>query len=439
MVVVGLPYSFQGQVGRRGGQGRHALRRQHDRGRRRVASAERRRAGGRPFPGPSRRGNRRQAGAGLRSQEKRLGLLRAWKGKGHLGAEKAFVINKRTSAKSVPLPAKNSAPSARARRPGRGGRGSPRRGPPRDRRDRDGRGPRRVEVAQGAEQAGRRLGGIARRATGRDGPRRSCPAGAPGPNSSTASPGCDPRRVQAHAARAARNARRACRGRPAGRPPPRPEPPGVAEHRPDRRPRDAAGPQQPRRAAEAGHDRRFDAHRRVAAVEHGVDPAVEVGERHGRPAVGLTRPERLAEGAATGRPAAARSACASGWAGTRRATLAGRRGRGRRPACAGCAGTTRVSGPGQKASRERGAPRVEDAPPPAPPPRSARCAISGLKRGRALRRVEPATARGVGARPRRARRPSRSGRRRGARPAAARRPPRSRPRRGRAAGSRPGR
>ena len=69
--------------------------------------------------------------------------------------------------------------------------------------------------------------------------------------------------------------------------------------------------------------------------------------------VGLTRPEGLAEGAASGPPKAASRRCASGCAGTRSATVA-------RPAVArsarpesGRRGRTSVSGPGQKRVGER--------------------------------------------------------------------------------------
>ena len=78
--------------------------------------------------------------------------------------------------------------------------------------------------------------------------------------------------------------------------------------------------------------------------------------------VGLTRPERLAEGAATGRPTCRQEPCARE-DGTVRA---GRRcrgppGQGRRWCSPGAVGTTRVSGPGQNASRQRQRRVVEQA------------------------------------------------------------------------------
>ncbi len=69
--------------------------------------------------------------------------------------------------------------------------------------------------------------------------------------------------------------------------------------------------------------------------------------------VGLTPPERLADGAATGRPSAAIKRCATGCAGTRTAKVSN-------PAPASNAtgqvmrrGSTRVSGPGQNVSASR--------------------------------------------------------------------------------------
>jgi hypothetical protein len=56
---------------------------------------------------------------------------------------------------------------------------------------------------------------------------------------------------------------------------------GRPDHRLDRIPRDAAGPQQHRRAAEAGDDGRFDAHVGRSPVHHGVDAPVEVGDDMG--------------------------------------------------------------------------------------------------------------------------------------------------------------
>ena len=75
--------------------------------------------------------------------------------------------------------------------------------------------------------------------------------------------------------------------------------------------------------------------------------------------VGLTRPERLADGAAIGLAAARSNSCATGWAGARSATVS-------RPALASSDNpasarrrSTRVSGPGQKRCAALARPRVE--------------------------------------------------------------------------------
>ena len=68
---------------------------------------------------------------------------------------------------------------------------------------------------------------------------------------------------------------------------------------------------------------------------------------------GLTRPERLADGAASGRPAAAITASATGCAGTRSATLCKPARAAAQTVALGASGTTRVRGPGQKASASR--------------------------------------------------------------------------------------
>ena len=122
-----------------------------------------------------------------------------------------------------------------------------------------------------------------------------------------------------------------------------------------------------------------------AAIEHRVDAAVEIGEHMGGASVGLTRPERLAEGAATGRPTRSRSACASGWAGTRRrdavepgAGEIGDRAARRRRHDEGQ--RTRPEAPRASAS----ALVVERRPAPRAASRLGTWAISGLKRGRSL-------------------------------------------------------
>ena len=97
--------------------------------------------------------------------------------------------------------------------------------------------------------------------------------------------------------------------------------------------------------------------------------------------VAVIRPDRFAEGAATGPPKARRSALASGWAGTRIATV-------ERPAVARSERplsmrrrSTRVSGPGQNvvANRRAASGRWASASAPA---RSGTWMISGLNAGR---------------------------------------------------------
>ena len=99
--------------------------------------------------------------------------------------------------------------------------------------------------------------------------------------------------------------------------------------------------------------------------------------------VGLGRPERLAEGATSGPPNAASTACASGWAGARTATVSSPARARSQTAAASRTGSTRVSGPGQNARRQTlGA--VVEAAMRAAPPTSATWAIRGLKLGRPL-------------------------------------------------------
>ena len=61
MVVVGLDYGHAGQTTLDGDHRRLALRCHDDRGRRRLAPPDRKRASGRPLPGPQGRGDRKQA------------------------------------------------------------------------------------------------------------------------------------------------------------------------------------------------------------------------------------------------------------------------------------------------------------------------------------------------------------------------------------------
>ena len=107
--------------------------------------------------------------------------------------------------------------------------------------------------------------------------------------------------------------------------------------------------------------------------------------------VGLTRPERLADGAAIGRPAARSSVCATGCAGARSATVSS-------PALASSErplsarrGSTRLSGPGQKWRAAR-RPRSSNSASASASARPGTCTISGLKRGRSLAAKMRATA-----------------------------------------------
>ena len=72
--------------------------------------------------------------------------------------------------------------------------------------------------------------------------------------------------------------------------------------------------------------------------------------RHAAAAVGLTRPERLAEGAAIGRPAARSSACATGWAGARSARVSSPALASSETPLASRRRSTRLNGPGQNRS-----------------------------------------------------------------------------------------
>ena len=175
------------------------------------------------------------------------------------------------------------------------------------------------------------------------------PRGSRAPNSKRSLAGLECSSRSGAPAPAARNGRPACRARAAWRRPPG-RPPvscrSALRWPPAARRRGAAGEAVPPRQATM-----------VDSTPTWVAPPSSTASM--RPSrspstwsasVGLTRPERLAEGAATGRPACCRSAWARGWAGTRRPTLS-------RPARArseivqvGATGTTRVSGPGQNAS-----------------------------------------------------------------------------------------
>ena len=76
-----------------------------------------------------------------------------------------------------------------------------------------------------------------------------------------------------------------------------------ADQRFDGLPRHAAGAEQARGAAEAGDDGRFDARPGTAPPSSTASMRPSRSPSTWSASVGLTRPERLAEGAATGRPA----------------------------------------------------------------------------------------------------------------------------------------
>ena len=99
--------------------------------------------------------------------------------------------------------------------------------------------------------------------------------------------------------------------------------------------------------------------------------------------VGLMRPEALAEGIASGTPAACITARASGWAGTLSPTLSSPAVTREAIPASGRSATTSVSGPGQNAAASRAAsPSMTQM--PAAAAASGRCTISGLKAGRPL-------------------------------------------------------
>ena len=99
--------------------------------------------------------------------------------------------------------------------------------------------------------------------------------------------------------------------------------------------------------------------------------------------VGLTRPERLAEGAAIGLPKAASNLCATGWAGARIATESSPARASAATGQVASAGTTSVSGPGQNAFASTSASPTISASFSAAA-RSATWAMRGLNEGRSL-------------------------------------------------------
>ncbi len=102
--------------------------------------------------------------------------------------------------------------------------------------------------------------------------------------------------------------------------------------------------------------------------------------RTSRAEVGLTRPNRLADGAATPPPNARSSASATGWSGTRSATV------GSPPVTSSgtrsVRGSTRVSGPGQNAAASARASGLTSAAQSASWSTDATCTITGWSAGR---------------------------------------------------------
>ncbi len=94
-------------------------------------------------------------------------------------------------------------------------------------------------------------------------------------------------------------------------------------------------------------------------------------------------PDGLADGAASGTPAARISSSASGWSGTRMPTVSSPAVTISLSSASGRRGSTSVSGPGQNCP-PAAAPAAKTRHRPRPSARSATCTISGLKRGRPL-------------------------------------------------------
>ena len=132
----------------------------------------------------------------------------------------------------------------------------------------------------------------------------------------------------------------------------------------------------------------------------GLWPAPRILRDRERPLVGLTRPERLADGAAIGRPAARKSFWATGWAGARTATVSSPALASRRHSGTGAPRQNQGQRPGPEPGRRTSCARSSN---PASFSASASpgtCTISGLKRGRPFAAKMAATAlviRGVAA------------------------------------------
>ena len=160
-----------------------------------------------------------------------------------------------------------------------------------------------------------------------------------GPNASSASPGRTSRASRRRRGRGVMALELAGCGRPlhaasvAAQGPP--------EHGLDELDRDGAGPQERNVRARRLEDGGFEAVARRPGVEDHRHFASEVGSD----VLGPRRAdvaERFAEGAASGTPAAAMSARATAWSGTRRATVGGRPSpdrRGELPPCAPAPGS----------------------------------------------------------------------------------------------------
>ena len=146
--------------------------------------------------------------------------------------------------------------------------------------------------------------------------------------------------------------------------------------------RHAAGTQQQRFVAKAGHNGRFEPDLGRSSVEHGIDPPVEI-RQHMRGARGADAAGTVGGGRSDGPSRLPQQSCAMGCAGTRSATLS-------RPAVARSA-TRQASPCPPQASADPARMRAQasaraarSGPAPAPASTSGRCAMRGLKLGRSL-------------------------------------------------------
>ena len=147
--------------------------------------------------------------------------------------------------------------------------------------------------------------------------------------------------------------------------------------------RHAAGTQQQRFVAKAGHDRRFQPDLGRSSVEDGIDPPVEI-RQHVRGARGADAAGTVGGGRGDGPSRLPSRSCAMGWAGTRNATLS----RPARGEIGHAAGVALVHHQRQRTrpecARERFAHSGPKRPCASADSISGRCAMRGLKLGRSL-------------------------------------------------------